>query len=114
MTSPLWTTRSRIARKDRRRSEVRAILSTTAALIGMVGPNPTPQQIILVDRVVFLLYRITLYESAVLGGKVFEPATDANYLAWVNVLRRLLETLGIARKLPDLKSLRELLPLEST
>ena len=69
------------------------------------GGDPTPQEQILIDRIVYKLTRCTLFEVSALST---EPGrSDHQYLAWANSLRLDLKALGLDRRsaeVADLKS----------
>jgi hypothetical protein len=73
-------------------------------LVSALGGDLTPQQRILVDRIVYKLARCTLFECATLTTQS-EPA-DEHYLAWANSLRHDLALLGLQRVAKDLPSLQ--------
>lgn len=75
-----------------------------------LGDDLSPQQAILVDRVCFLLFRITAYENEMLSlSPNTAPPAENHYLSWVNSLRRTLESLGLKRKARKLETLKGLL-----
>lgn len=73
-------------------------------LITSLGGNVSPQQEILLDRCVFILYKVKIFEALSLQGNA--PAIDQVYLAWVNTLRRTLETLGLERRAREIVDLQ--------
>lgn len=73
---------------------------TKNTLIDALGGEISPQQEILIDRCVFLLFRVRTFEALMLQGE--GPKIDEYYLSWVNTLRRTLETVGLERKAKDI------------
>ena len=69
-------------------------------MVSTIGGDPTPQESILIDRIVFKMLRCTLYEMATLQGKT-NGGSDHIYLAWANSLRLDLQSLGLSRKTKD-------------
>src|SRR5215471_7588575 len=66
---------------DGRSKLARAMRAVKADLMMAVGSDPSPQKRILIDRVTYKLFRITLFEAATLAG---EKNADEHYLAWAN------------------------------
>jgi len=82
---------------DLRTREAKKLAAAKDLLIAALGGDPTPQESILIDRVVFKMLRCTLYEMATLQGKT-GGGSDHIYLAWANSLRLDLQALGLSRK----------------
>ncbi len=82
---------------DGRTREGKTIHAARNLLISAIGGDPTPQESILIDRVVFKMLRCTLYEMATLQGQT-GGGSDHIYLAWANSLRLDLQALGLVRK----------------
>jgi len=77
---------------DGRSKLARAMRAVKADLTMAVGNDPSPQKRILIDRVTYKLFRITLFEAATLAG---DQGADEHYLAWANSLRLDLLALGL-------------------
>ncbi len=82
---------------DLRTREAKNLAAAKDLLIAALGGDPTPQESILIDRVVFKMLRCTLYEMATLQGQT-GGGSDHIYLAWANSLRLDLQALGLSRK----------------
>lgn len=82
---------------DGRRTVAKIFKQVRSELETALGGDLSPQESILVDRAIFIIYRIRAFETMALEGKEYNPAIDQFYLAWVNCLRRTLETLGLKR-----------------
>ena len=89
---------------DGRTREGKTIIAAKGALVSAIGGDPTPQESILIDRIVFKMLRCTLYEMATLQGKT-SGGSDHIYLAWANSLRLDLQSLGLSRKTKDVVDL---------
>ncbi len=84
----------------------RVLRKMEAELVSALGGHETvtPQEKILIDRVVYKLARCTLAEAAYFNG---DGGADEHYLAWSNSLRLDLQALGLerrAKKIMDLQS----------
>jgi len=87
---------------DQRSKLARAMRAVKADLTMAVGNDPSPQRRMLIDRCIYKLFRLTLFEAATLAG---EKGADEHYLAWANSLRLDLLALGLDHmkpKTPDL------------
>lgn len=62
-------TQIRVKQIDARTKEEKAIAAAKNALICAIGGDPTPQESILIARIVFKMLRCTLYEMATLQGQ---------------------------------------------
>jgi len=89
---------------DGRTREGKTIIAARGALVSTIGGDPTPQESILIDRIVFKMLRCTLYEMATLQGTT-SGGSDHIYLAWANSLRLDLQSLGLTRKTKDVVDL---------
>ena len=87
---------------DGRTRTAKAFIKVRRELKSALGGDLSPQESILVDRVVFLLYKITTFENAMLQGHGSSESVDAYFLAWVNTLRRTLESLGLERRVREM------------
>ena len=91
---------------DQRTKLARALHAVEADLVSALGGAEaiTPQEKILVDRVVYKLARCTLAEAAHFSG---ESGADDHYIAWSNSLRLDLQLLGLERRAKDVLDLGE-------
>lgn len=95
----IFLSRKTFNQLDGRRTIAKIFKQVRSELETALGGDLSPQESILVDRAVFMLYRIRAFETMALEGEEYNPAIDQFYLAWVNCLRRTLETLGL-KKIP--------------
>ena len=98
--SGLYLSQKRFKNLDGRLSITKHFRITKNTLIDALGGEISPQQEILIDRCVFLLFRVRTFEALLLQGE--GPKIDEYYLSWVNTLRRTLETLGLEKKAKDI------------
>jgi hypothetical protein len=84
----------------------RAMRKTRLALVTSLGGDLSPQEEILLDRVLAKNLKCLLAESAMLAG---EKPDEAHYLALANSLRLDLQALGLKRRLPKDLSLKDYL-----
>lgn len=91
----------------------RTLKAMTLELLNALGGEDevTPQQRILVDRVVYKICRCNLFESAHLNGDT-SGNCDKHYLSWANSLRNDLLTLGLERRMKKVMDLRTYLDAE--
>jgi hypothetical protein len=82
---------------DGRSKLARAMRAVKADLTTALGNDPSPQERILIDRCVYKLFRVTLFEAATLAG---EKGADEHYLAWSNSLRLDLLAIGLDHMKP--------------
>ena len=90
---------------DKRTRVAKAIRTVRTELVAAMGENVSPQEQILIDRVVYKLLRCTLFEMSAINGD--GGSSDGHYLAWANSLRLDLKALGLDRRsaeVADLKS----------
>ena len=97
-----------IKKIDARTREGKTIIAAKGALISAIGGDPTPQESILIDRVIFKMLRCTLYEMATLQGNT-NGGSDHIYLAWSNSLRLDLQAIGLDRKTKQVVDLEQYL-----
>lgn len=90
----LWIAPKRI---DGRLRISKAMAEAKGSLIAALGGDVSPQEEILIDRCVFLLYKVMTFESQMLKNDPKMDVIHEQYLAWVNCLRRTLETLSLKR-----------------
>ena len=94
-----------IGNLDQRTRLAKALSAAESALVSALGGDLSPQELILVDRIVYKLARITLFEIATLTGKGRTEDTDKIYLAWSNSLRLDLQALGLKRRQKEVAEL---------
>ena len=85
----------------------RLMRDTRADLVNALGGDPTPQEVLLIERVVFMAAKCALFEQAALTGKDGSPASDAYYLSWAANVRRTLQVLGLSRRARPVQTLQE-------
>jgi hypothetical protein len=90
---------------DQRTKFAKALKSVEAELVSALGGDPTPQERILIDRVVYKLARLTLFEAATFTGEGRTESTDKVYLAWANSMRLDLQALGFKRRQKEVADL---------
>lgn len=95
-TSGLWVSPKTLTRLDRRTRLYKSMATVRHQLEQALGGDVSPQQSILIDRVAYLLYRVTTFETHMMNGKATVD-TDSYYLAWVGTLSRTLSILGLKR-----------------
>ena len=105
----LWIAPKRI---DGRLRISKAMAEARGSLITALGGDVSPQEEILIDRSVFLLYKVMTFESQMLKNDTTMPSVHEHYLGWVNTLRKILETLGLKR-IPKELDLEKLLDEET-
>lgn len=74
----------------------KALKAIEAELVTAVGSDPTPQEILLIQRIKFKTVRCALFEIATLTGQGI--SRDDTYLAWANSLRCDLQAIGLGRR----------------
>lgn len=88
-----------IARRnlDGRTALAKELQAAENSLIDAIGGKPTPQQRLLIGRVVYKSFRCGIFETASINGDGDDhsAASDAYYLAWANSLRQDLQALGL-------------------
>jgi hypothetical protein len=90
---------------DQRTRFAKALKSVEAELVAALGGEPTPQERILIDRVVYKLARLTLFEASTFDGDRRSDSIDKIYLAWANSVRLDLQVLGLKRRQKDVTEL---------
>lgn len=93
----LWLSEQTFNQIDGRTRVARLMRSAKWELIAALGGNLSPQQKILLDRLVFILFKAKSYEALSLSGVSTSDHVDKYYLNLVGELRRLLEVLGLKR-----------------
>jgi hypothetical protein len=91
---------------DQRSKLARALREIEGELVSAIGGNPSPQQTILIHRIVYKLARITFFEASTLAG---DKGADEHYLAWSNSLRLDLQAIGLDRVPPPTPTLADYL-----
>ena len=92
---------------DQRTKEARIINEVEATLSTALGGCPSPQQVILIQRIAVKSLRCFLAEQQILGngnGKRQE-ILERDYLSWTNSLRADLQLLGMKRVEKDVTDL---------
>ena len=96
LKSGVWAT---IARRnlDGRTALAKELQAAEQGLIEAVGGNPSPQQKLLIGRIVYKAWRCQPFEIASINGDSDEhsAASDACYLSWAGQVRQDLQALGI-------------------
>ena len=94
---------------DLRTAEGRYARGIRQALIDHVGGTPTAAQQLLIGAVALKALRMEMMISRILSDEQIENGNDGQFLAWANSMRRDLEVLGVAHKLPAPPSLERYL-----
>jgi hypothetical protein len=97
---------------DQRSKLAKAIRSVEGELVTAIGGNPSPQEIILIQRACYKVMKCVLYEAASLNEE--GKSTDEVYLSWANSLRQDLVALGLARRQKDVTDLVKALAMEAS
>lgn len=77
-----------------------------AALVTAMGGDPSPQQVLILQRAAVKAIRCSLLEGHILSAKKTSITAERHYLAWARELRLDLQALGLqrqARPVPDLE-----------
>ena len=101
----LWLPESSFKKLDRRSRVAKAMDKAKIELTDAIGGDVSPQQAILIDKAVFLLYKTSVFESQMMNGSEIGQDVESYYLAWVNSLRRILEALGLKKAQKTLKDI---------
>ncbi len=80
-----------------------------AALSTALGGNPTPQQILIIQRLAVKALRCTCLESLILSESLVSEETEKRYLRWSRELRNDLVVLGLQRQTNRLENLTDYL-----
>ena len=94
-----------LGRLDRRTREGKLLTKARTDLVAHVGGKPSATQTALIERVAFLMLRVTLLDEKHTDGGWTEHDTRT-YLAWVAALNRALRQLGLkgaAERPPSLR-----------
>jgi len=85
---------------DQRTKEARIINEVEATLSTALGGSPSPQQVILIQRIAMKSLRCFLSEREILrthGNGKRQETLERDYLSWTNSLRADLQLLGMKR-----------------
>ena len=82
---------------DGRTKEARLMAEVEAALVNSLGGDPSPQQIILIQRIAVKSLRCYLSEREFLRNRS-QSRLETDYLSWANSLRADLQLLGMERR----------------
>lgn len=69
-----------------------------AALVGALGGDPSPQEIIILQRAAMKTIRCWTIERELLSNKAAAFTLEAHYLRWARELREDLKALGLKRQ----------------
>ena len=88
-----------VQRFDKRTIEGRALGQIEAALVTALGGDPSPQQLLIVQRVSIKALRCALLEKELVRtGCRLSRSTEKQYLAFSRSMREDLRTLGLKRQ----------------
>jgi len=90
-----------LQRVDGRTRMGKAQRQVEGALVGALGGDPSPQQILLLQRASVKAIRCWTIEKQLLGKKRAAPTLENHYLRWARELREDLKTLGLERRAKD-------------
>jgi len=82
---------------DGRTKEARLMAEVEAALVNSLGGDPSPQQILLIQRIAVKSLRCYLSEREFLRDRS-QSRLETDYLSWANSLRADLQLLGMERR----------------
>lgn len=86
-----------IKRYDRRTVVGRQAAQIEAALTTALGDNPSPQEILIIQRVAVKSVRCAIIERELFSQDSVSPELERNYLRWSRELRADLKLLGLKR-----------------
>jgi hypothetical protein len=89
---------------DGRLKLTKSYRAAQSALVLAIGGEPSPQQMLLIDRIAFKFVRCCLFEISVLKGE--SDSGQEHYLAFSNSMRLDLALLGLQRVTKDVPSLQ--------
>lgn len=95
---------------DQRTVLARAMNTLKEDLFMALAEDVTPQERIIIDRIIYKVIRITLIEAAFLRG---DEVRDDIYTGWTNSLRSDLMAIGLGRREKTVKLLEEYLKQEA-
>jgi len=92
---------------DQRTKEARIINEVESTLGTALGGSPSPQQVILIQRIAVKSLRCFLAEREILrnGNGERQETLERDYLSWTNSLRADLQLLGMKRVEKDVTDL---------
>jgi len=96
-----------VQRYDKRTIEGRALGQIEAALVTALGGDPSPQQLLIVQRVSIKALKCSLLEKALIKQGGLSPFSEKHYLAFSRSLREDLRSLGLRRKERHVKELTD-------
>ena len=76
-----------------------------ASLVGALGGDPSPQQILILQRASVKAIKCWIIEKQILGRKRAAPTLENHYLRWSRELREDLKTLGFKRQAKPVENL---------
>jgi hypothetical protein len=103
---------STILRQDARRTLPRLLRQAQAAFCRALGGTPSPQQFLLINRIVFIVYRVVILEGLMATDRTFER--DDLYLRYSRELRENLKAIGLSERQGDVIDLQTYLRQKAT
>ena len=98
-----------LAKVDGRSREGRFLKSIRAELVDHVGGCPSVTERHLIERAVWLAFRVAQLDAKMAGSDKFTDHDSRTYLAWSNSLTRCLRELGLKPSAQSPRSLAEVL-----
>jgi hypothetical protein len=98
-----------LARIDGRSREGRFLTSVRSELVQHVGGHPSATQRALIERAVWLSFRVAQLDSKMASSDSFTDHDSRTYLAWSNSLSRCLRELGLKPAAAATRSLADVL-----
>lgn len=93
---------------DQRSLLAKSLRQMKDSLIQALGSDPSPQEEILINRIVYKAHRCVLFEIKTISeGRSEHTDTDSYYLSWSNSLRADLQTLGLQRRAKEIQETLE-------
>jgi hypothetical protein len=96
-----------IRRQDGRKTIPKALKQAQAELARAIGGAPSPQELVLINRTVFCLYRVVVLEGLLGNDRTF--SRDDLYLRYTRELRENLRAIGLQERQTQVINLREYL-----
>lgn len=93
-----WKHGAYVEKWDSRTREARAVKEIQARLVSALGGDPSPQEILLIQRAAVKALRCALLEAAMFGNGQLAERTEQHYIRWARELRSDLQALGLSRK----------------
>lgn len=94
---PKIRTQQTFQKLDGRQRLAKVFRAINCELINAIGGDPSPQEQILIYRVVFLLYRVKSFETDLLTGNIPSHDAETCYLSWVARIQSILRDIGLKR-----------------